>query len=132
MCATPLPSAAATWGPTARYLFSRQGQIYFARAEEEALLEAALEAGAEDVEVGDDGSAVVVTAFEDFMAVKEALIEAGLQPDGAEVSMVAAVTVPLDREASEKVMAMVEALEDLDDVQNVYTNAEYDESAYDA
>ncbi len=112
------------------YLFSRQGQIFFAAADEDRLMEAALEAGAEDIETNDDGSALVVTAFEDFQSVKESLLEGGLQPENAEITMVASTTVPLDKDASEKVMGLVEALEDLDDVQNVYTNAEYDESVY--
>ncbi|NIB41996.1 YebC/PmpR family DNA-binding transcriptional regulator [Pseudomaricurvus alkylphenolicus] len=111
------------------YLFSRQGQIFFAEADEEALMDAALEAGAEDIETNEDGSALVVTAFEDFLNVKDTLSEAGFRSDSAEVTMVASTTVPLDKDASEKVMAMVDALEDLDDVQSVYTNAEFDEAA---
>jgi YebC/PmpR family DNA-binding regulatory protein len=111
------------------YLFSRQGQIFFAEADEEALMDAALEAGAEDIETNEDGSALVVTAFEDFLNVKDTLSEAGFRSDSAEVTMVASTTVPLDKDASEKVMAMVDALEDLDDVQSVYSNAEFDEAA---
>ncbi len=112
------------------YLFTRQGQLFFAAADEDQLMEAALEAGADDVDFNEDGSALVVTAFEDFMSVKDALAEAGLVPDSAEVAMVASITVPLDAESSDKVMAMIEVLEDLDDVQSVYTNADYDESVY--
>ncbi|GAB3095032.1 YebC/PmpR family DNA-binding transcriptional regulator [Aestuariicella hydrocarbonica] len=112
------------------YLFTRQGQIFFSDIDEDTLMEAALEVGAEDVEMLDGGGALVTTAFEDFLAVKDGLQARGLMPDSAEVSMEASVKVPLDAEASEKVMAMVDALEDLDDVQNVYTNAEFDESAF--
>ncbi len=107
------------------YLFSRKGQISFAPgADEEQVLEVALEAGAEDIETNDDGSIDVTTAWEDFMAVKTALEEAGLEPEGGEVAMVAATTVPVDAEGAETIMGLVDALEDLDDVQNVYTNVD--------
>jgi len=107
------------------YLFSRKGQISFAPgADEERILEVALEAGAEDIENNDDGSVDVTTAWEDFAAVKTALEEAGLTPEGGEVTMVASTTVPVDADSVEQVMGLVEALEDLDDVQNVYTNVD--------
>ena len=107
------------------YLFSRKGQISFAPgADEERILEIALEAGAEDIEANDDGSVDVTTAWEDFAAVKAALEEAGLTPEGGEVTMVASTTVPVDADSVEQVMGLVEALEDLDDVQNVYTNVD--------
>jgi YebC/PmpR family DNA-binding regulatory protein len=105
------------------YLFARKGQISFAPGvDEEQILEVALEAGAEDVEANDDGSVDVTTAWEDFAAVKAALEDAGLAPEGGEVTMVASTTVPVDAGSVEQLMALVEALEDLDDVQNVYTN----------
>jgi YebC/PmpR family DNA-binding regulatory protein len=110
------------------YLFSRKGQISFAPGvDEEQVLEVALEAGAEDIETNDDGSIDVTTAWEDFMAVKTALEEAGLEPEGGEVAMVAATTVPVDAEGAETIMGLVDALEDLDDVQNVYTNVDIPE-----
>lgn len=112
------------------YLFTRQGQIFFSDVDEDVLMEAALEAGAEDVEILEERAALVTTAFEDFQSVKDSLVEQGLTPESAEVSMEASIKVPLDAEASEKVMAMIDVLEDLDDVQNVYTNAEFDESAF--
>lgn len=112
------------------YLFTRQGQMLFASANEDVLIEAALEAGADDIEMHADGSALVVTSYEEFPKVKDALAAAGFNADSAEVSMVASVSVELDRDASEKVMAMVDVLEDLDDVQNVYTNAEFDQSVF--
>ncbi len=111
------------------YLFTRQGQIFFAEADEDALMDAALEAGADDIEMNDDSSALVTTSFEEFLNVKDALIAAGFEPADADVTMVASTTIPLDKDASEKVIAMVDMLEDLDDVQNVYTNAEFDETA---
>ena len=117
----------ATGGSVA-YLFSRKGQIFFAPGvDEEQLLEVALEAGAEDIESNDDGSVDVITAWEDFGAVKQAIEEAGLRPEGGEVSMIASTSVQLDAASAEKIMALVEALEDLDDVQNVYVNADIPE-----
>ncbi|WP_461481274.1 YebC/PmpR family DNA-binding transcriptional regulator [Porticoccus sp.] len=107
------------------YLFTRTGQIsYPAGADEDRIMEAALEAGAEDVVGNDDGSVDVLTAWEDFSAVKDTLIAAGLEPENAEVTMRASIAVSLDREAAEKLLALVDHLEDLDDVQNVYTNAD--------
>ncbi len=106
------------------YLFSRTGQLSFEQANEEQVLEVALEAGAEDVVGHDDGSVDVSTAFEDFLAVKEAMVAAGLAPDHSEVTMLPSTTVELDLEGAEKVMGLVDMLEDLDDVQNVYTNAD--------
>ena len=107
------------------YLFSRVGQIAFAPgADEEQVMDVALDAGAEDIETHDDGSMDVTTPWEEFGTVKAALEAAGLEPVGGEVTMVASTTVPLDAAGAEKVMGLVDALEDLDDVQNVYTNVE--------
>ena len=107
------------------YLFARKGQLGFAPgADEERVLEVALEAGAEDIESNDDGSIDVTTAWEDFSAVKQALEKAGLPPANGEVAMVAATTVPVDAAAAETVLGLIDALEDLDDVQNVYSNVE--------
>ncbi len=115
------------------YLFNKQGQISFAPgADEEAVLEVALDAGAEDIEANDDGSIDVTTPWEQFGAVKEALESAGLKPDDGEVSMVASTSVPLDVEGAAPVIGLIDALEDLDDVQNVYTNADIPETAYDS
>lgn len=107
------------------YLFSRKGQISFAESvDEDTLMEAALEAGAEDVVVSDDGSFDVMTAFEDYQTVKEALIEAGFTPANADIAMIPSVTVVLDKDGAEKILGLIDMLEDLDDVQNVYTNAD--------
>ncbi|MAZ69147.1 YebC/PmpR family DNA-binding transcriptional regulator [Porticoccus sp.] len=107
------------------YLFKRTGQIsYSAGVDENRLIEVALEAGAEDVVTNDDGSMDVLSAWEDFSAVKEALLDAGLEPENAEVTMLASITVPVDLDGAEKLLALVDHLEDLDDVQNVYTNAD--------
>lgn len=115
------------------YLFSRQGQLSFPPGtDEEKVMEIALETGAEDVEANDDGSIDVTTSFEDFHTVKDAMIAAGLQPDHAETAMVPSTLVRLDKEGAEKVLALVEMLEDLDDVQNVYTNADIPDEVMEA
>ena len=107
------------------YLFSRVGQLTFAPgADEEQVMDAALEAGAEDVVTADDGSIEVTTAWEDFTAVKDAMEAAGLTPESGEVTMVASTTVPVDASGAESVMGLIDALEDLDDVQNVYSNVD--------
>lgn len=107
------------------YLFERKGQISFAPgADEEQLMEVALDAGAEDIEANEDGSIDVTTAWEELSAVKSALEEAGLTPEGGEVTMIASTTVPVDAGGAETIMGLVDALEDLDDVQNVYSNVD--------
>ena len=115
------------------YLFSKQGILSFGPgADEEAIMEAALEAGAEDVITNDDQSVDVVTAPEAFEEVKNAIIKAGLSPDNAEVTYSASTSAELDRETAEKLLRMVETLEDLDDVQDVYTNADISDEILDA
>ena len=107
------------------YLFTRKGQLNFAAGlDEDALMDAALEAGAEDLVSNEDGSIDVTTPWEDFAAVKEALEAAGFTPEAGEVTMIASTTVPVDADGAETLMGLVDALEDLDDVQNVYTNVD--------
>jgi len=107
------------------YLFNKQGIISFAPgADEDAVMAAALEAGAEDVVTDDDGSIDVITTPEDFEAVKQAIGDAGLHPDNAEVTFSASTSAELDRDGAEKLLRLVDVLEDLDDVQDVYTNAD--------
>jgi YebC/PmpR family DNA-binding regulatory protein len=107
------------------YLFARKGQIVFAPgAGEDQVMDVALEAGAEDIEVHQDGSIEVTTAWEEMSAVKSALEEASLAPEDADVTMIASVVVPVEAAGAEKIIALVDALEDLDDVQNVYTNVD--------
>ncbi len=107
------------------YLFTKAGVIGFAAGcDEERIMEAALEAGAEDVVSSDDGSVEVITAPEDFSAVKEALESASLMPEYAEVTMRPSTTVSLGLEDAQKVLRLVDMLEDLDDVQQVYSNAD--------
>ncbi len=110
------------------YLFSKTGVINFpAGSDEDAIMEAALEAGAEDVATHDDGSIEVLTAPEEFEAVKQALEAAGLQPESAEVTMRASTSVTLNAADAEKMVRLLERLEDLDDVQQVYSNADISE-----
>ncbi len=110
------------------YLFNKQGSIVFSGVDEESIMEAALEAGAEDIET-EQGMTEVITAFEDYFSVLEALKAAGFEPEMDEIVQRASVEVELDEEASEKVLRMIDALEELDDVQNVFTNALYAEGA---
>ena len=108
------------------YLFTRQGVISFAPGtDEEQVMEAALEAGAEDVDSEEDGSITVITPWEMLGDVNAALVTAGLEPADAEVTMVPSPYVPCDEELSESVMKLIDALEDLDDVQNVFSNGEF-------
>lgn len=114
------------------YLFSRQGVVSFAPgADEERIMEAALEAGADDIDVEEDGSITVVTPWEGLGEVVTALKEADLEPEHSEVSMVPSTYVSLDDEQARSVLKLIDALEELDDVQNVYSNGEYPDSAYD-
>jgi YebC/PmpR family DNA-binding regulatory protein len=108
------------------YLFSKKGQITFSPGvDEEQVMEIGLEAGAEDVISNDDESIDVTTLPEDFLAVQAAFKSAGLEPDNAEIALVAATEVELDVENGEKVYRLIEMLEDLDDVQDVYSNASF-------
>ena len=112
------------------YLFSNQGVISFAPgADEDAIMEAALEAGAEDIVTEDDGSVEVLTTPEDFFAVRDALQAAGFEPENAEITERPATTVTLSGDDAETALKLMDMLEDLDDVQNVYTNADFDDEA---
>jgi YebC/PmpR family DNA-binding regulatory protein len=107
------------------FQFVQTGMLsYPAGSDENAIMEAALEAGAQDVVTNDDGSVDVLTAPEDFVGVKETMTAAGFAPEEAEVTMRAENTIPLDRDDAGKMMRMLERLEDLDDVQEVYSNAD--------
>ena len=110
------------------FQFSQTGILsYPSGTDEDAIMEAALEAGAQDVLSNEDGSVDVLTSPEDFVSVKEAMIAAGLAPEAAEVTMRADNSTPLDRDNAEKMVRMLERLEDLDDVQDVYSNADISE-----
>ena len=105
------------------YLFSRRGQLVVPAdgADEDRVMEVALEAGAEDVEPG-EGGFVVTTAPGDLRAVRAAFDQAGIAYDAAEVTMVPSMSVPLERDAAVRVLRLLDALEDLDDVQDVFAN----------
>ena len=108
------------------YLFTKQGIISYAvGADEDQVMETALEAGAEDVVSNDDGSIDVITTPEGFVDVKEAMVAAGLESENADITMTPSTTVELELDDAQKVMGLIDMLEDLDDVQNVYTNAEF-------
>jgi YebC/PmpR family DNA-binding regulatory protein len=107
------------------YLFNHVGALTYAPgAPEDRILEVALEAGAEDVIANDDGSIEVLTAPADFEDVRAALVAAQLAPESAEVTMRAATSVAVEGERAASVLKLIEGLEDLDDVQDVYTNAD--------
>jgi YebC/PmpR family DNA-binding regulatory protein len=110
------------------FQFKHCGQLLFAPGtSEDQVMEAALEAGAEDVIAGEDGSIEVLTAPADFEAVKNALEKAGLTPEVAEVTMRAETPMPLSGDDAERMRKLLDVIEDLDDVQEVYHNAEIDE-----
>jgi YebC/PmpR family DNA-binding regulatory protein len=106
------------------YLFHRKGLIVVPKSDgvdEDDVLTAVLDAGAEDVE--DDGEIFeVVTETADLVAVRTALQQAGIDYDSAEPTFLPSVTVPLDEDGARRIFRLVEALEDSDDVQNVYAN----------
>ena len=106
------------------FQFQHCGQIIFAPGtSEEKVMEVALEAGAEDVITDDEGAIEVLTPAANFEAVKEALEAAGLQPELAEVTMRAENTVELAGEDAERMQKLLDVLEDLDDVQEIFHNA---------
>jgi YebC/PmpR family DNA-binding regulatory protein len=106
------------------FQFKHCGQMIFAPGtDEDKLMEVALEAGAEDVITGDDGAIEVLTAPADFEAVKNALEAAGLTPEVAEVTMRAENTIELTGDDAAKMQKLLDMIEDLDDVQEVYHNA---------
>jgi len=111
------------------FLFKHIGQLVFAPGtDENKLMEAALDAGAEDVVTNDDGSFEVVTGPYDFVNAKDALAKAGFVPAFAEVTMKPSTEVEMDGEDAEKMRKLLDALESLDDVQEVYTSAVLEEA----
>ncbi|UJF24476.1 YebC/PmpR family DNA-binding transcriptional regulator [Suttonella sp. R2A3] len=109
------------------FQFEERGVLFFADvADEELILEAALEGGADDV-VFDEGSAEVLTTPEAYAETYETLVAAGFEPDDSEVTMRAENLSPVSAEDAEKVLRLIDRLEELDDTQNVYTNADFPE-----
>ncbi len=107
------------------YLFDKRGILsYPIGIDEDAIVDAALEAGAEDVVTHYDTSIDVYTTPESYPDVKQTMTDAGLQPESGEVTYEASTSVALNPEAAEKLMRLVDAMEDLDDVQEVYSNAD--------
>jgi YebC/PmpR family DNA-binding regulatory protein len=109
------------------FLFKHCGQLMFAPGtDEDKLMEAAIEAGAEDVVTNDDSSLEVITAPNDFPQVRDALQKAGFKPELAEVTMKPANETELGGEDAAKMQRLLDAIESLDDVQDVYTTAVLD------
>src|SRR5690606_11855161 len=114
------------------FMFKRMGVLRFAAgADEDAITEAAIEAGADDVVVyPEDGAIDVITAPVSFEAVRDAMNAAGVVPGDAEVTYRADNDIAVEGETAQQVVKLLDWLEDLDDVQNVYSNAELGEGAY--
>ena len=106
------------------YMFSKQGFISFASGDEDAIMEVAIESGADDVITNDDGSIDVMTAPDDFFSVKDALVANNLNPEHSQITMEPANRIELNLEDAEKFMKLIDRLEDLDDTQDVYHNAD--------
>ena len=104
------------------YLFVQRGVLLYEDVDEDKILEVALEAGADDV-VGEDGNVRVFTDPRQLNEVKQAMESGGFPPGEFEVAMVADVQIAIDADATDKLMRLLDALEDLDDVQDVYCNA---------
>ena len=109
------------------YMFSKQGFISFASGDEDAIMEVAIESGADDVITNDDGSIEVMTAPDDFFSVKDAFVANNLNPEHFQITMEPANRIELNLEDAEKFMKLIDRLEDLDDTQEVYHNADISE-----
>ena len=106
------------------YMFSKQGFINFASGDEDAIMEVAIEFGADDVITNGDGSIDVITTPDDFFIVKDALVANNLNPEHSQITMEPDNRVELNLEDAEKFMKLIDRLEDLDDTQEVYHNAD--------
>jgi YebC/PmpR family DNA-binding regulatory protein len=114
------------------YLFSKLGVLsYPPGVSEDKVMEAALEAGANDIVTADDGSVEVLTSAEAYAEVVDKMTAAGLEPAESEITMRASVEVELDVETGRKMVTFLDILEDLDDTQAVYNNADIPDEAYD-
>lgn len=113
------------------YLFSAVGVLSYAPGTDaERLMDQAVEAGADDLVLLEDDSVEVLTQPQDFMAVRTRLAEAGQAPDHSEVAMRAQTLVELEGDQAERLVRLVDGLEELDDVQSVYTNASVSDALY--
>ncbi len=116
-------------GGSVAYLFTQMGVISFPSGTDEGrVIDVAANAGADDVNVDEDGFIEVMTTPERFATVRDALQQAGLEPESAEITQRASTEIRLDEEDGEKVLKLLDALEDLDDVQEVYSNADFPET----
>ena len=107
------------------YMFRHVGVLaYPPGSDEDAVMEAAIDAGAEDVIGYEDASLEVITDPAEFETVRDAMHKAGLEPESAELTMRADTNTELERDSASSMVKMLEMLEDLDDVQNVYSNAD--------
>ncbi len=107
------------------YLFGKRGVLsYPPGTDEDQVMEIALEAGADDVVTNDDGSLDILTTPEDFEAVKTAMAGVSLDPERAEITMLPSTYANLELEDAQRLLKIVDLLEDLDDVQKVYSNAD--------
>jgi len=113
------------------YMFDKIGVILMAEGtDEEQVMDAVLDAGAEDIVTHDDGSVEITCAATDYVAVVSAIQEADMVMESSEIVQRAANEIELSEADAEKVMKLVDALEDLDDVQEVFTNADFPESIF--
>ena len=112
------------------YLFNKQGVCsYEAGVDEDRLMEVALESGGDDIVNNEDGSIDVICEPDTFVTLKEALVNAGLEPSYSEVSMRASTLAAVDVKDAEKIIRLIDILEELDDVQDVYSNADFPQEA---
>lgn len=128
---TAIQKKGGNLGATGSVLFSfhKKGQFFFDASRnltEDRLLEVGLEAGIEEVTEENDGL-VVTCSVENFLKLKDAFIEAGIAPDSSELTMIPDNYIPITGDNAKKLVAMIDALEDLDDVQNVFSNMDIDE-----
>lgn len=128
-CFTKTGGNLGTSGSVA-YLFTKRGEIHFDDVTlEDQIMEVALEAGAEDIDVNEDGI-LVITTPESFGDVQDALTNAGLKSDNAEVTMHPSTQADItDPDMAKQIIKMIDMFEELDDVQNVYTNANISDEA---
>ena len=115
------------------YLFDKKGVISYAPGlDEDEVMEVALESGADDIETSGDGSIDIYTAPSDFGLVKDALDAAGFEAENAEVSLIPSTKAELDADTAPKLLRLIDALEDLDDVQEVYHNGDISDDVADS
>jgi YebC/PmpR family DNA-binding regulatory protein len=109
------------------YLFSQKGMILAKGTEDDVML-AALDAGAEDIRDGGDGLVEVVTEPSEMPAVRKAVEESGVSVESAEITQIPATTVPVEEADARKILRLIDALDDLDDVQAVFSNYDIDDA----